>query len=235
MFKSIAKKAIQQIYRNVAPPDLTLFKQHDCSDPLMGGMYGEPVDRALLGNFFKVIRPELNPIGHSILEVGDNKYAKEFFPNAECTILEYLVDTKLYRNHQKILGDLNIIDERESFEFDLIISTQVLSYLANPEVGVRNYFNMLKPGGILLGSEPFLTPVSIYDESRWGEKNRFTQQALSKLLMKEFKIAKVQPLGNAKTSACMLLGIPMEKIPIEWLIDERPSHATMHGYVARKI
>lgn len=64
---------------------------------------------------------------------------------------------------------------RESF--DLIIATQVLEYVRDPRNAVRQIHEVLKPGGVLLGSAAAYVPL-IAENDFW----RFTRPGLSVML-----------------------------------------------------
>jgi len=57
------------------------------------------------------------------------------------------------------------LDER----FDIILAEQVLEHVTNPRAALQNANTMLKPGGVLLVTTPFLIRIHDYpiDCSRW--------------------------------------------------------------------
>ena len=116
-----------------------------------------------------------------------------------------------------------------------MIFTQVLVYVKNDAQAIKTFKQMMKPNGLLIGSEPFLAPLSIYDDSRWGENRRYSPRSLRAILEQEFKIIDFQVLGNAITSAAIILGVPVESLNRELLSRNRHSHGTCMFYVAKKV
>lgn len=236
LIKRTTGQLLRRAYRQVAPPDMTLFELNDTSDPLFGIMTGTPVDRFLIEDFLsrEMAELKLDRQFFTSLEVGEIKYSKMFVPNALHHVLTFDKDRPIMQvKPDELRGDLQSETEIHSM-FDVIILTQVLSFIDNYEGSLQTLFNILKPGGILIGTEPHLTPISIFDESRWGEWNRFTQRRLQDLLGLNFESVKISCYGNAYTSAALILGIPFESLDKSRLNPPRPSHATILTYTATK-
>jgi SAM-dependent methyltransferase len=75
--------------------------------------------------------------------------------------------------------------------FDLVICTQVLEYVFDPSVVVKEIHRVLKPGGVLLLSVPAIFPRDA-DEECW----RFEPAALRTLLA-GFSKFEIQPEGSS--------------------------------------
>jgi hypothetical protein len=93
---------------------------------------------------------------------------------------------------------------------------------------------MMKPNGVLIGSESLVAPISIYDDSRWGENRRYSPRSLRALLELEFEIIDFKVLGNAVSSAALVLGVPVESLDENLLNKSRQSHGTSMFYIAKK-
>lgn len=77
--------------------------------------------------------------------------------------------------------------------FDIAILLEVLEYLEKPEVALKETSRILKRGGVLIVTTPFLYPLhdTPYD------RNRFSETAIKELLGSVgFKVVKVKPQGN---------------------------------------
>ena len=108
------------------------------------------------------------------------------------------------------------------------------SGLVKNNAAIENFRKLLKTGGVVIGTEPLVAPISIYDDSRWGENHRYSPRSLKELLETQFEILHFKNLGNAATSAAVVLGIPVERFNKQLLGIERPSHATCMFYIVRK-
>ena len=76
--------------------------------------------------------------------------------------------------------------------FDVVISTQVLSYVNNPFIFIEEIFRCLKQGGVLLLSAPSFFPE--HHDEHW----RFLPEGF-KLLLQNFADVKIVPEGNSLT------------------------------------
>ena len=94
---------------------------------------------------------------------------------------------------------------------------------------------MMRPNALIIGSEPLVAPLSIYDDSRWGENRRYSPKSLQALLEHEFEIIEFKVLGNAVSSAALVLGIPIESLNKELLNNSRQSHGSCMFYIAKKV
>lgn len=75
--------------------------------------------------------------------------------------------------------------------FDYILAAEVLEYISNQEVFFSECHRILKPGGKLILSTPMF--ANLHDDLI-----RLTEKAL-RLKLHEFKIVKINPLGNLFT------------------------------------
>lgn len=78
-----------------------------------------------------------------------------------------------------------------SAQFDVAICTQMLEYIADPAIVIREIHRVLKPGGFLLMSVPSVFPRDS-DEEYW----RFLPHSVRRLLA-DFNHVEVAPEGNS--------------------------------------
>jgi hypothetical protein len=116
-----------------------------------------------------------------------------------------------------------------------VISTQVLVFVKDDLQAIKNIKQIMKPNGLLIGSESLVAPLSIYDDSRWGENRRYSPRSLRALLEHEFEVIEFNVLGNAVSSAALVLGIPVQSLDEDLLSKSRHSHGTCMFYVAKKV
>ena len=238
MLKKMITRQIQRLYRSVAAPGLLNFDLSDTPDPLFGAMSGTPVDRALIESAISTFAIRNSARTGSTtgfgLEIGSTDYLKIYFPSLTHFQLDFEEDSGLVISGNIVRGDLQVSQNVVNNEFDVIVSTQVLSFIPDYEAALLNFWRMLKPGGILFGTEPHISPISVFDEHRWGEWNRFTKRSLAKTLSLLSQDFEVNTWGNAYSSAALILGIPSESLNLELITESRESHATVLSYCLRK-
>ena len=236
--KSIIVKCIQFIYRHTAHNGSLEFNLGDTPDPLFGYMSGTPVDRYLLENAFTSINDieSFNLELKSGIEVGDVNYLNQYFSKMNKVSLEFKEGEPIrFSNDKIVIGDLTVQESAVSNYFDIAISTQVLVFVKNDLQALKTFKQMMKPNALLIGSEPLVAPLSIYDDSRWGENRRYSPKSLRSLLEQEFEIIEFKVLGNAISSAALVLGIPIESLNRELLNKSRESHGSCMFYIAKKV
>ena len=236
--KKLVIKSIQFLYRKTASKHYLGFELGDTLDPLFGYMSGTPVDRFLIGKAFESERffESLNQPDTQGIEVGDIEYLTTYFKQVKKSKLTFLKDNPLsFKDKLEVAGDLTAPNCEVSNHYDVVIATQVLVFVEDDVQAIRNIKQMMKPNGLLIGSEPLVAPLSIYDDSRWGENRRYSPKSLRALLESEFEVIEFNVLGNAVSSAALVLGIPMESLDKELLGKSRHSHGTCIFYVVKKI
>ena len=102
---------------------------------------GESIDRRYIEEF---LRQHRDSIRGRCLEVGDDRYTRQFGGDALRTVDILDVDTS--NPKATIIGDLQSLPQVDSGSFDCVIVTQVLQYLEEPAAGVRELLRILAPG-----------------------------------------------------------------------------------------
>lgn len=126
---------------------------------------------------------------------GRMPYRKELEPLVDSyTGIDHPKISKLYKGDKKpeILSDATSIPVK-SQTFSIALMLQVLEYLEDPDVAIREARRILKKEGILVLSSPFLYPIhdAPYD------RNRFTNTQIRTLLTSNgFKILKMRTQGG---------------------------------------
>jgi|SRR3989344_2154220 len=126
-----------------------------------------------------------------ILEIGSGKKDKS----------KYHYSTKNFfdKSNTFIQSDINpeyghkVIDVTKmkyKEEFDIIICISVLEHVYNFDKAVKNLYNSLKSGGILILYLPFLYPLHDEPHDYW----RFTEHSIRRLL-KDFSKVKIKYSG----------------------------------------
>ena len=237
-FKRFVVKIIQFMYRHTAHNSNLGFDLGDTPDPLFGYMSGTPVDRYLLDNAFKNITniESFNSPLRSGVEVGGTGYLNQYFDKIGKVSIEFIEGEPIrFSGNNKVAGDLTVPGSEVSNCFDIAISTQVLVFVKNDLQAIKSFKQMMRPNALIIGSEPLVAPLSIYDDSRWGENRRYSPKSLQALLEHEFEIIEFKVLGNAVSSAALVLGIPIESLNKELLNNSRQSHGSCMFYIAKKV
>jgi SAM-dependent methyltransferase len=118
---------------------------------------------------------------------------------------------------------------------DAVVMCELLEHLAQPRMAIDEARRVLRPGGTLCGSVPFLFPVHAdpYDF------HRYTDQGLRTLLA-EFRDVAVTPHGNRAGAAWLLVSGNSRAMrllnPVVRGVFRSPSREAPEGYVfvARK-
>ena len=170
-----------------------------------GAEFGTPIDRVYIRDF---IEKNKRDITGDIIEIGDLRYSKEFAHDVN----------KMQVLHVDGVGDNAIKGNLETGEgivedsVDCLICTQTIQHIKNPDKVIANIYKLLKPNGVALISNGFLTEISSYSYRNWGEYWRFSDQGIRSMLQKRFaddRIA-VIPYGNVKTALAIQYGVCAE-------------------------
>jgi SAM-dependent methyltransferase len=169
-----------------------------------GSRRGEPIDRVYIERF---LAKNAAHIRGQVLELEDNEYTRRYGgdriershvlsvePNPDATIIANL-------EHEDALPEAT---------FDCIILTQVLQYPFDIRRAVKNLYDALKPGGVLLVTAPGISPMEDLVQWHWA----FTAAALCRLLADRFgqDAVNVEAHGNVYVATAFLYGLAVEDL-----------------------
>ena len=147
---------------------------------------------------------------NSVLDIGcANKRLRKFLPSS-CHYygLDYLdTATELYQTNPDIFGDAQNLPFRDH-SIDTVSLIEVLEHIPNPEKAVAEISRVLKNGGKLIMTVPFLYPLhdAPYDFHRW------TQYALENLaLQHQLSVIEINFRGKPSETAALLSNIAAVK------------------------
>ena len=182
---------------------------------------GETIDRYYIQQFLAESR---RFVRGKCLEVRDDAYTRQFGAgNVErCDVLDINPDNEL----ANIYGDLRHLDAVADETYDCFILTQVLQYIDDVPAALAETHRILKKGGTVLLSVPFIASVEArLPNDYW----RFSPAGTRLILAKHFppENLEVRLLGNFLSSTAFFMGMAME--------DLRPKrldvHSETHGCV----
>lgn len=130
--------------------------------------------------------------GSKVLSVGSGGEVNEKLKDAVESIGFSMVTIDIDSNRQPdIVGDICSFEFKEN-EFDVIVLSEVLEHLYNPQAGIDNLYRALKSNGKLLLTTPFIFPL----HDRPYDYYRFTKYGLEYLL-KEFSKIEIKDRNSS--------------------------------------
>ena len=177
---------------------------------------GLAVSRYFIDRF---IESQKQDITGTVLEIKNRRYTDGMGHQVtESDVLDIDSENK----DANIIADLATADHVESDRYDCFILTETLQFVFDLHSAVRHAHRILKPGGVLLVSVPFIGPsdYELCEFDCW----RFTPRSCKLLFGSVFgedHIA-VEPYGNFATSMASLSGIAVEEIDSDMLHEHDP-------------
>jgi len=175
---------------------------------------GQPIDRYYIEKFLSQHAGDIS--GH-VVEIGDDRYTRMF--GGDRVTRSEVLDQAHPDSTPTIIADLASANHVPSDSFDCIIITQTLQFIYDVHAAVRTLHRILKPGGVLLGTLPSLSPICRYDMDRWGDYWRFTSAAVQKLFGGCFgsNNIQVEAHGNMLVATAFFYGMAEEDLTTEEL------------------
>ncbi len=174
---------------------------------------GHPIDRYYIEKFLKQYEKDIS--GH-VIEIGDDRYTRMFGTGVTRSDV---LDQAHPDSNPTIIADLANADHVPTDSFDCVIITQTLQFIYDVHAAVNTLHRILKPGGVVLGSLPSLSPICRCDMDRWGDYWRFTSAAVRKLFIECFEPDNihVDSHGNVLVAMAFLQGMSAEDMTTQEL------------------
>lgn len=206
--------------------NLNPFKPLFCSlfgrpvSRLFGFDRGFPIDRLYIEDF---LEKHHAVITGDILEIAGDEYTMKF---AHQPFTSHVLHVVPGNPNATIVGNLETGENIPENKFDCMIITQTLAFVFDMRGFLKNCYRALKPGGVLLLTNPSITPVSRYDMDRWGDYWRFTDLSMRRLLELYFPAEKIEIVsyGNYYAAAAFLAGKAVEDVRASRLFPADPDY-----------
>jgi SAM-dependent methyltransferase len=145
----------------------------------------------------KYLRHSVPYLKGRLLDAGcGNKPYKELFDCEEYVGMEM---SETFR--PDIVGDIRNMEMIEDGSFDSVLSNQVLEHIDDAEKVIKEMYRVLKPGGHLCVTVPFIGRLHGMPHDYW----RFSISGLRYLLEKNrFEVISIEPMGGFLTTQCYL-------------------------------
>ena len=169
-----------------------------------GSDRGEPIDRYYIEKF---LSENANLIKGNCLEIESNAYCLSFGKNCKCDVL----DINKSNPKATITADLRSMPEIKNETYDCIILTQVLQFVDDYESAIRECQRVLKSGGVLLATLPFVSRTDVRAGIS-GDFWRFTRASTQYVFGKYFPQPEVKSWGNILSGLGFWVGMAQEEL-----------------------
>lgn len=151
-------------------------------------------DTLMVRSLNSVLVPKLNsisrslPAGALVVDIGaKNSIYRNLFYGKTFLTLDVVAD-----HGPDIVGDVHaLVDHIDEGSVDLIICTEVLEHVRDPHLAIEQIRRVLRPGGTLLASTPFIVPYHPDPTDYW----RMTSEGWS-VMTESFGRSTVTAHGN---------------------------------------
>jgi hypothetical protein len=173
---------------------------------------GTPIDRYYIDQF---LRSQAQLIKGKVIEVADNGYTRKHGSNVTSSEILHLTPGP----NITLVADITDLDSVPYDYVDCFICTQVYNFVFDFHSAIRGSYQLLKPGGTLLGTVSGISPVSRYDAGRWGHYWSFYPQGIARAFQDVFgnDHVEIHVYGNSLTAAAFVKGISAEELSLNEL------------------
>ena len=185
---------------------------------------GLPVDRFFLETW---LTEHHSDIQGRVLEVAEDLYATHYGGSAVRQVdLLFAPGFEEDAPAKAICADLCTLQGVEDKAYDCLIITQTLQFCPEPFLAAQSLARVLKPSGVCLATFAGIAPISSYDEERWGEYWRITEQGAHALFDPAFGATQVEVVsyGNVAAACAFLQGLCSEDLSPEQLQSHDPRY-----------
>lgn len=200
------KIVLKSLTRKNNPVDISMWQSVNPVSDVFGFDRGTPIDRYYIENF---ISQNCKWVKGDVLEIGESKYTQKYGNDIKTsTVLLPFGNAK----DGFLIADLSVLGSVPENHYDCVICTQTLNFIENLENVPTNINHMLKPGGVALITVASISPISTYDNERWGDFWRFTDRILFKMFSPIMDVLSKHSFGNVLATSAFLYGLAKEDI-----------------------
>jgi SAM-dependent methyltransferase len=169
-----------------------------------------------------------------VMEVGDSAYTRRV--GGDRVTKSHVLHATADNPEATLVGDLASGAGIPDNAFDCMILTQVMMCIYDVQTAVQVMHRALRPGGVVLVTNPGISQVSRYDMDRWGDFWRFTSRSLRNLFADVFGDDTVDLVtyGNVLAATAVLQGITADELTQGELDYHDPDYEVIIGVRARK-
>lgn len=183
-----------------------VFNKKKPISALYGLDRGSAIDRFYIEKFLFDNRQSIKG---RCLELLNNNYTFKFGENIEHSDV---LDIDRNNKNANIFGDIRNLDGViEDNVYDCIILTQVLQFIDNYESAINECRRILKPGGSLLITVPFISRIDCQSGVS-GDFWRFSTASMNYIFKKIFEDYIVSSFGNTLTGLGFWIGLAQEDL-----------------------
>jgi SAM-dependent methyltransferase len=199
---------LRRYARRVARPALlgTLRRTTPLSD-VWGGDRGTPVDRYYIERFLERHRRDVRG---RVVEILNDDFTARFGTGVERSDV---LDIDASNPRATLVADLAAAHSVPSDAFDCFILTQTLQLIYDARAAVGHVHRVLRPGGVLLATVPFISRTA-YDDGPIADYWRFSAAACRRLFGEVFgeDQVEVETYGNVLAAIGFLTGLAHEEL-----------------------
>jgi SAM-dependent methyltransferase len=174
--------------------------------PDFGYRRGLPIDRYYVEAF---LAKRSGDIRGRALEIGDASYCRRFGKVA----LQDVLHVNACARETTITGDLSRPGVLPQGVFDCMVVTQTLHLIYDMSAAIKEMYQALKPGGVLLLTSPGITRI---DRGNWKDTWYWslTEPSIRRLFSEAFgdENCEVGVHGNVYAATCFLHGLALEEV-----------------------
>ena len=191
---------------------------------------GRSIDRYFIEQFLQENSSHIQGV---CLEIKDDTYVKKY--GGAAVSRSDVLDINQRNTKANIYNDLRTLGAIRNDNYDCIILTQVLQFIDNYDAAIQGCYRILKPGGYLLATLPFISRIDIGSRAE-GDFWRFTNASARYIFGKYFSKDNLQikSWGNVLTGVGFWIGLSLEDMPVKKFGRHDPDFPLIISVAAKK-